>query len=106
MKGEIKKELIQYIARLKCNIDTVQRQVTFIAGQVATLLAQKHNEQESGAARQCGLAIARDLGTIARSYGFSGLSQVKRLVRDYKIKCEEKGETFFLFHDEDMDTTT
>ena len=79
--------------------------MTFIATQVAKLNAQQRNDNETSLVRQCGLAIAKDLGTISRSYGFPGLSQVKRLVRDYRIKCEEKGETFFLSNDEDMDTT-
>ena len=103
MKGEIKQELIQYIAGLNCNIDALQRQVTFIAGQVATLLAQHRNDNETSLVRQCGLTIAKDLGTINRSYGFPGLSQVRRLVRDYRLKCEEKGEAIFLLSDTDIE---
>ena len=103
MKGEIKSELCNYIAGLQCNITSLQCQVTFIAGQVATLLAHRRNDQESSLTRQVGLAIARDLGTINQSYGFSRLSQVKRLVRDYKLKCEEIGEAIFLPSDTDID---
>ena len=104
MKGEIIKDLIQYIAGLHTNIQSLQRQMTFIASQVAKL---QRDDNNTSLMRQCGLIIAKDLGTISRSYGFSGLSQVKRLVRDYRTKCDEKGETFYLFTDDDrMDTST
>ena len=81
--------------------------MTFLATQVATLLAQQHNLQESGAVRQFGLTIAKDLGTINRSYGIAGMSQVMKLVRGYKLKCRENGEAIENSDDDiEMDTRT
>ena len=77
--------------------------MTFLASQVATLLAHKRNDQQTGLTRQVGLTIAKDLGIINQSYRYPGLSQVRRLVRDYKLRCEEKGEAIFLLSDTDIE---
>ena len=75
--------------------------MTFLATNVATVLAYHHNMKESGAVRGFGLAIAKDLGIINRSYGLAGISQAMKLVRGYKIKCQEKGEACMIFNTDD-----
>ena len=74
-----------------------------MATNIATLLAYHNNMKESGAVRGFGLAIAKDLGIINRSYGLAGMSQAMKLVRRYKIKCQEKGEACLIFNTEDDD---
>ena len=47
-------------------------------------------------ARQYGLTISKDIGSINRSYGACGVSQVMKLLRKYRRQCDEKGEVIIV----------
>ena len=49
-------------------------------------------EHEQHLLRKYGQSIAKDLGEINRNYGYVGVSQAMKLVKDYLLKCRETGE--------------
>ena len=49
-------------------------------------------EQETHLLRLYGQSIAKDLGEINREFGYPGVSQAMKLIKDYLLKCKETGE--------------